>query len=251
VKSGWGLKPPLSIGAWLRFFVIKRLLAGLSRSSMLEIGVGTGSVSARLAAEFDVFVGVEQDAVSHSIAKSRIERAGGSSVLGVPEKLPAEAIFEIVGAFEVLEHFEDDQAALQSWRAHIKPDGWIILSVPAHPERFGPHDEMAGHFRRYRRQDLQRLLESAGFSSISVWSYGFPAGYLLEFARHRLAARKKVGESFDDRTRTSGRWLQPPRWAGFLTGTIGLPLAVLQGPFLRTEWGIGYVARGRKRRSHR
>ena len=103
-------------------------------------------------------------------------RVGGDG--RVVEQLPldGEDAFDLVCAFEVLEHIEDDLGALEQWRGRLKPDGWILLSVPAHAAQFGPSDEHAGHFRRYERAELTERLEKAGFRVVSLRSYGVGLG---------------------------------------------------------------------------
>src|SRR3546814_6549126 len=62
-------------------------------------------------------------------------------------------------AFEVLEHIEDDHAALRQWLGWLKPGGILLMSVPAHPSQWNAADVWAGHFRRYRKRELLGLVE--------------------------------------------------------------------------------------------
>lgn len=242
------IQPPLSLGAWQRLFVVSKLLEGISSGSMLEIGMGAGSISARLASRFGRYVGLEQDFQSFSAARPRLEKAGGETVHSDIASFEPSETFDVIGAFEVLEHIEHDDKAVREWKRFLEPGGWILLTVPAHPDKFGPHDQKAGHFRRYTRTSLNQLLVQAGFSEITLLSYGFPAGYLLEFFRHKLAKRTENSLSIDERTKQSGRWLQPPQWTSWLMALIGVPLALVQGPFVHQDWGIGLAARARLER---
>jgi SAM-dependent methyltransferase len=152
--------------------------------------------------------------------------------------------FDVVCAFEVLEHLENDHGALEEWRRYIAPGGTLLISVPAGPSRFGPADEKAGHFRRYSRSGLEQLLGSAGFAEVRVVSYGYPAGYVLEAARNVLARRElRKPRTQWDRTLASGRWLQPPESMAPLTRAVATPLELLQRPFVNGNRGTGLVAR--------
>jgi SAM-dependent methyltransferase len=155
--------------------------------------------------------------------------------------------FDLVCAFEVIEHIEDDAAALAEWRDRLRPGGWVLLSTPAQPQRFDAGDRLAGHFRRYERQGLAGLLHSTGFENALVWSYGFPLGYALESVRNVLARRQepKLG-SIAERTAASARYLQPPEGLGWMTRALSAPFRLAQLPFVDTDLGIGFVARARR-----
>ncbi|MFG2043759.1 class I SAM-dependent methyltransferase [Dactylosporangium sp. NPDC048998] len=204
---------PLSLNAWLRLDVVSRLFPAGVRD-VLEIGCGQGGFGARLAQRYD-YVGIEPDPASFAVAEQRLRLAGAGGVARVAnirlEELPA-ARFDVVCAFEVLEHLEDDAAALAAWAARLRPGGWLLLSVPAYQHRYGPADELVGHFRRYDPAALHALLTGAGLTDVRLCHYGMPLGYLLEAARNRLARRRlrSVGDATaPQRSAASGRLLQP------------------------------------------
>src|SRR5690606_35716431 len=91
-------------------------------------------------------------------------------------------------AFEVLEHIEDDAAALREWMRWVRPGGLMLLSVPAHQHRFGPMDTAVGHYRRYSKTELADKLQETGLIGVEVRAYGMPAGYMLDWVRQRLLA---------------------------------------------------------------
>lgn len=235
--------PPLSFSAWLRYDMIRRLIPP-GRHRILEIGAGLGSVGALLAERSD-YVGVEPDPESFSTARRRVGTRGQMLNIAV-EALPASEIFDVICAFEVLEHIDDDRGALSSWLRHLRPDGWVVVSVPLGRNRFGPQDEWAGHFRRYDRADLESLLDRCGLQDVVIASYAFPLGNVLGAARNAIASRKGASESIHDQTSASGRWLQPPDWAAGATRAMTFPFRLLQRPFTGTDLGTGLVARARK-----
>ncbi len=201
-----------------------------------------GAMGYRLARRYD-YRGYEPDETSYDVATKRLERLGRGEVFNGPIPDQPDRNFDLLVAFEVLEHIEDDVDALRSWTQWLNPGGHVILSVPAHPERFGPCDEAVGHCRRYTSQALFQMCTEARLEVVSVESWGMPLGYLLEAVRNRLASRRS--DTPEVGTAGSGRLYQPP---GFLGRTIELlikPVAAMQGPFRKSERGIGFIAVGR------
>jgi 2-polyprenyl-3-methyl-5-hydroxy-6-metoxy-1,4-benzoquinol methylase len=100
--------------------------------------------------------------------------------------------FDTIFMFEVLEHIEDDRAALSRVRELLRPSGQILLSVPAHESSFGPSDVFAGHYRRYDRAKLIALLEESRFGVQTIWSYGVPLANLTEKVRNVVHANASI-----------------------------------------------------------
>jgi SAM-dependent methyltransferase len=223
--------PPLSLHAWLRWDRIRSLIPP-PPATVLEIGCGEGAVGALLSRCYS-YVGVEPDAASFAMAIRRIRDAGvvvNSTVEGTPGR------FDLVCAFEVLEHMKDDRATLIQWRERVRLGGHLIVSVPAGRHRFGAADEKAGHYRRYDPDDLLTALVAAGFKEATVLAYGFPLGYWLEAGRNAYARCRPGPQSLEERTAASGRWLQPPDWAAALTRLGSWPSGSRSAHF---RWGQG------------
>ena len=155
--------PPLTPNAWLRYGVVSRILETLyDVRTVVEIGAGQGAVGTRLALRYD-YVGVEPDPVSCARLQERLALAGrGEGVCGGVAALDGRRSFDLVCAFEVLEHIEDDVAALVEWQEYLRPGGWLLVSVPARPAHFDVADELAGHYRRYAPEDVRRLVVERG-----------------------------------------------------------------------------------------
>ena len=241
--------PPLSPNGWLRWEVVSRLLPP-GRLDVLEMGCGQGGFGARLAQRYH-YLGVEPDAVSCTVARARVAAAGGGGEVrqGDESVVAADELFDLVVAFEVIEHIEDDASALAAWASHLRPGGWLLLSTPAWQKRFGPADEMVGHFRRYDPPVLRDRMAGAGLVDVEVVHFGAPLGYVLEAGRN-YAGRKKLAagetsESMAERSDASGRTLQPTTsWTATAARLGTLPFRAVQRAF--PGIGPGLVARGRK-----
>jgi 2-polyprenyl-3-methyl-5-hydroxy-6-metoxy-1,4-benzoquinol methylase len=240
-------RPALTCNAWLRWGWIERGLRSLPRGArLLEIGVGQGAASARLAERF-TYLGVEADAEAAAVSSPRIIANGGTLLVGRAEEVLDAEPHDVLVAFEVLEHIEDDVAALRSWSRWVRPGGRLVLSVPARPERFGRWDAAVGHYRRYTRDSLAAAVAAADLELVALWSYGWPLGYVLEAVRNRLADRASQDDgSMDDRTAASGRALQPSGRAGVVTWLATLPFRAIQIPLSGTDVGTGLVVVARR-----
>lgn len=239
--------PPLTPMAWLRYDLIQRLLPE-DVGTVLEIGCGQGSVATRLALRCN-YLGLEPDPASFAVASRRIATVGRGQVrCATDDSLPDELCFDLVCAFEVIEHLEDDEAALRRWVTRVVKGGWLMLSTPAHQSRFGLMDEAVGHYRRYDPQELADLMRHSGLTDVRVLLYGAPLGFVLEAGRDLLArkmGRRGAAASMAERSGASGRLLQPHgRTLGALTYLGTMPFRLLQR--LSPRHGTGIVAIGRR-----
>ncbi len=245
--------PPLTPMGWLRYDVVRRLLREIDRPErVLEIGAGQGAVGTRLATAA-CYVGVEPDAASAAVAAQRLAAVSPTAevVHGTLADLPDDSTFDLVCAFEVVEHIEHDRDAVAQWVARVRPGGTLILSTPAHQHRYGPMDARVGHFRRYAPEQLADLLVAAGLIDIRLVLYGVPLGYLLEAARNTIAGRSDSGRPVEEAapadhsmaTAASGRLFQPRAALGPLTRAGTAPFRLIQRGFPRHGTGIVAMAR--------
>lgn len=234
--------PPMPGNAWLRWDLIERLLP--EGETLLEIGPGAGSLSARLARRYR-YTGVELSGRAAAVTQKRVLPFGGRVIHGSVESV--EGKFDIACAFEVLEHIKDDVAALCSWKRHLSSDGHLLLSVPSKPQRWGHNDVLSGHIQRYTKKRLSESIESAGFRIQAMQSMGGPAGYALKWARDLRAGRMLNGGhgSPHEQTLDSGWINQPGRLEGYVWWLLMLPCRWMQRPFVDSGIGTGLVVHAR------
>lgn len=249
-RAASGVSPdqvaPLSPSAWLRYDIVERTIPAGVRS-VLEVGCGRGAFGARIAQRYE-YLGLEPDEASFAVARERIAAVGAGEVRRVTTGALGDQRFDLVCAFEVLEHIEDDAAALKDWASRVRPGGWLMLSVPADQHRYGPMDRLVGHFRRYGPRDLAALLEGAGLADVAVRRFNFPLGPVLEAGRNVIGQRKLATAtgSVEERTAASGRTLQP---GGGVMGSVNrlgtAPFRTMQRIF--PGKGTGLIALGHVR----
>jgi SAM-dependent methyltransferase len=140
-------------------------------TSLLEVGCGTGFVLSGLREAFPRvrLVGVERLAEGLEVAQRRLTDVD-LRLLDATE-LPYEDEFDVVGAFDVLEHIEDDSAALRSMARATRQGGIVILLVPQHPHLWSRTDEIAHHVRRYTRRGLLAKIGEAGLEPVTASSF--------------------------------------------------------------------------------
>ena len=132
----------------------------------LDVGSGDGWLATRLHDRLFPRARLEcWDAYYSDEYLEKQSWADGSTVIAT--RAPSDGPFDLVTAFDVLEHVDDDRAMLRQIHRVLKEDGNLAVSVPAWPMLYGRHDRGLLHHRRYRPARMQRLLCEAGFPILS------------------------------------------------------------------------------------
>jgi SAM-dependent methyltransferase len=142
-----------------------------SAQTFLEVGCGTGQVLHALAKAMPSLrlTGLE---ASFAGLQFVIERGPWlEAIQAAATALPYEAEFDVVGAFDVLEHILDDAAAMNEITRSVKPGGGVLLTVPQHPRLWSSLDRYSGHQRRYTRRGLTALVRDAGLDVLFATSF--------------------------------------------------------------------------------
>lgn len=154
--------------------------------------------------------------------------------------------FDYLLSFEVLEHIENDLEALLQWTACLKSQGVLLISVPAHSRKYGKSDELVGHVRRYERDELQTLLQDAGYRDIHLINYGFPLSEISRPLANAIARRDNPnqGKSMQELSLHSSHSRQPHvrRIIDLVGERPVLPFRSMQRMFYRYDWGDGIIA---------
>lgn len=166
--------------------------------SGLEIGCGTGFVLQSLAERFKRvrFSGSEVFREGLSFAGQRVPSAELFQMDA--RKVPFESEFDVIGAFDVVEHIEQDSEVLREMYSAIKPGGGIILTVPQHRWLWSDTDVYAHHKRRYTRRELKAKVENAGFRVEHMTSFITVLLPVLMISRRRF----KRSQSFHSEMET-------------------------------------------------
>jgi SAM-dependent methyltransferase len=139
--------------------------------SFLEIGCGTGFVLTEVRRSFPALAVSGSDAFTEGLGFAATRLPGVPLFQMDATRIPFDAEFDAMGAFDVLEHIEDDRAALRAMRRAIREGGGVIVTVPQHPALWGPLDDYSCHRRRYTRRELVGKLTEAGFEILRVSSF--------------------------------------------------------------------------------
>lgn len=169
--------------------------AGLpGEARILEIGCGTGH-NLPMLARFGEVDAIEIDAAARATASERLGKPVSAAPLpglpGVPR-----GWFDLVAVLDVVEHIEDDVAALRAMAECLRPGGKILIAVPAHQWMWSAHDVVNHHHRRYSRSTLRAAIEAAGLRAHRMrWfnSLLFPLA-----AAARIAGRLTGRDDSDD-----------------------------------------------------
>lgn len=168
---------------------------GLPKAArILEIGCGTGH-NLPMLAQFGEVDAIEIDDTARAMASARLGKPVGSAPL--PELTGVEpGSYDLVAVLDVVEHVEDDVAALKAMARVLKPGGKILITVPAHQWMWSAHDVVNHHKRRYSKATLTAALDKAGLRYTKLrWfnSLLFPAAVAA-----RLAGKLTGKDDSDD-----------------------------------------------------
>jgi len=165
-----------------------------ANARILEIGCGTGH-NLPMLAQFGTVDAIEIDPAARAIASERLGRAVGAAPL--PELPGVErGAYDLVAVLDVVEHIEDDVAALAAMRACLRPGGKILIAVPAHQWMWSAHDVVNHHHRRYSKPSLVRAIRAAGLKERGLTYFNsllFPLA-----AAARVAGRLTGRDDSDD-----------------------------------------------------
>lgn len=162
---------------------------------ILEVGCGTGH-NFEMLRGFGSLDAIEVDAQARGLASRRLGEEVGDAPLPALTGV-ADRTYHLVALLDVLEHVDEDRAALASVSAKLAPGGRILVTVPAYQWMWSAHDIAHHHKRRYSRRGLRQVAEAAG---LEVERIGYFNSLLFPLAAAaRLAGRIAGKTSSDDK----------------------------------------------------
>jgi SAM-dependent methyltransferase len=175
----------------------RRILAALVRrevqppagAKILEIGCGSGHNLSMLA-DFGHVDGLELDDEMRALSEKRLGRKIMRSPLPELGEVKDKS-YDLIGAFDVIEHIDDDHAALAAIATKLKPGGKFMMTVPAHPWMWTAHDVANHHKRRYSKRALRALIDG---SPMRLEKIGYFNSLLFPLAVADRAAAKLRGK---------------------------------------------------------
>jgi SAM-dependent methyltransferase len=201
--------------------VLDGVIAGLGLppgARVLDAGCGSGRNMVELS-RLGTVTGVELSQTSVELARGRgVGEVIAGSVLDMPF---ADDSFDLAVSLDVIEHLEDDLAALRELRRTVAPAGRLLVTVPAYQWLWSGHDEVNHHHRRYTRRSLQRVAEQAGWRQLRTTYFNallLPVAILLRVLDR---VNTKTTESSLD------LWVPPEPINRVLEGPLDLEAALI------------------------
>ena len=204
-------------------WALLRRCSGAQRGPVLDAGCGSGRNMAEFASLGRVS-GVDPAPEALEACRAR----GLTDVVQAPlEQLPFDdGSFNLLLATDVLEHVDDDRAALRELRRVATPDALLLVTVPAHARLWSAHDDALHHRRRYSRAELLARTRDAGWDvAVETW---WNCTLLPPIAAARFLTRGRTGT---DHART-------PRWANSALAAVLAAEAALVGRGVRLPAGV-------------
>jgi len=163
------------------------LVCSLVSHSRRRLEVAPG-LRPRLPLEGTQFVDMSVPAIS------KLRGRGANAVRGLVSSLPfPDSAFDLVCAFDIVEHVDDDDGALSELSRVAAPRAAFLLSVPLHPSHWSAFDDFVGHRRRYQPERLLDKLAGHGFSVNQSAAYGMQpkSSHLLDLGMWCLIHRRE------------------------------------------------------------
>lgn len=233
----------------LRRSRVLSVLSPLNRGELLEIGCGSGALLCDLNHLGFSVHGLETSNKAVGMSHELARLANSPHQVQDTAHGSWENRFDLVCAFDVLEHIQDHDQAIDNWLGWLKPGGRLVISVPAHRRRWGAGDEWAGHWRRYDRQDVLDLAATHKLHIEHIECYGFPLANATEVIgnhiyRRMINARGTTSKA--EATASSGIARSNYNRISHVIDSAPARAALatadwVQRRFLSTDWGSGYL----------
>ena len=228
------------------------MIKNLQAKTFIEVGCGDGKFSKVLLNKGLTGYGVDfsKDALRKAAQSNQKSINEGkyqlvnANIMGA--ELPENV--DMVCSFMTMEHVENDMEFLMKMKKITKPNGAIVMAVPARMDKWGVEDESAGHYRRYDREALKNAFEKVGLSNIKIWSVAVPTSNILLGLSNKViktaTAQGGTKMSQEEKTKESGimdipyKTLFPSYYKLILNRITMMPLCLLQKLFYNSDRGV-------------
>ena len=173
-----------------RRHLLAQAIRGLEPGRAIDIGAAGGGNTMVLQQAGWRATALEYSADGAEVAHERGLPVLRSDATSLP--LAGDSV-DLVVAFDILEHLEDDDAAVREVHRVLRPTGTYLIAVPADPRLWSAHDEAVDHVRRYTRTELLALLDRGGFEVDDVRSWNVLLRPVVALRR-----RASTGSDLDD-----------------------------------------------------
>lgn len=165
------------------------------RPAMLDLGCGTGLFLERRRERFETY-GADFSAQALAFSRQRgLKRLSRADATALPF---ADHSFDLVTAFDLIEHVADDRALVQEVHRVLRPGGMLLATVPAHPMLWSGHDVSLHHHRRYQRAEFRALFEPTCWEQrrqTSCFTMVFPVAAAVRLGRRLLGSTRAEADS--------------------------------------------------------
>lgn len=213
-REHWWFRARLEI---LELFTRKLISKLKNNPKVLNAGAGTGATSVMLKKYGNVSsLEYDKDCAEY-LSEILDENVLNNSLTDLPFDQQS---FDLVCAFDVIEHIENHEKAIKESNRVLSKDGYIFLTVPAFNILWSRHDDINHHFRRYRLSELERILKENGFE-IEYCSYFnfflFPLVFLFRTFSKLLPNKKSDGSTGSDFEKFNFRFLNKLLYTFFIS----------------------------------
>lgn len=221
-------------------FMISKASSG--KGDYCEIGCGNGYVLSCVAKAFPAFTVYGTEILTKGMVNAKQRLPSVCLFQSDATRLPFIEHFNIVGAYDVLEHIPDDVAAMKSAYMALRPGGAFLITVPQHMFLWSFTDDIAFHKRRYSRKEMTEKLQSCGFRVEYMSSYAFVLMPLLWI--FRCIIHKKDGEA--EKTQAAESHLAPTGIAFKVMNLVFAAEYLINKVGIRVPFGSSMICIARK-----
>jgi len=238
------MKPPRYL---LREDLVKKIVDKYnSTDRFLEIGFGKGDMLITLAQRGLSGIGFDFSSSAYDKAKKNISDNKINSIQLVRD-FPQKQLFNKILFFEVIGYIEEPIDWLKNLQQSLNDDGMLIFSF-TNKKYCGDAEQLSGEMVCFDRNEINSMLESAGYSIELCWNYGYPLSnwlrpllhwYYRSQSKKSLLANEKTQAVQESGLVSHDKWIR-------LASSVFYPLLIypfvlIQRLFLNSDLGTGYL----------